>query len=178
MKKFFLICIFIPAILVAWFFWYERPRSSLYCIARMHEIQQNILHFAPTNSWRDVQAAGGDTSGILPIIFGRTHFHYFLLQEGNINAEAEFRAIFENRKQPKIGDGNFLYAPEYERQIEPLRENESKLAPWWNKDLRSKCTWVYFSTNCAGIVWQIDAYCISTGTNAVLLTHVQKTTAD
>ena len=169
--------------LITLFIWHKQPRSAAHCIVRTHELQQCLLNFYPTIVWKDIQVGGGDVSDILGFIFGRTKYQYFLLQEGDTNAPQEFRGIFQSRKPPKIGEGAFTYSSDTDwraenRHVNVLEGRAAKLAPWWNQSWPGRCQAVYLGTNSSGSAWDIRMYCISSETNAMLLTRISKGTVD
>jgi len=153
-----------------------RPKSEPYCFVKTHEIMRSIFQFQPTNAWSNLRASGGDTSGLIPTIFGRKSFEYFLMQGSDEAALKEIQSMFSNRKVSN-DLSYFLYLPD-DSSSENIRGRAFQIAPWWNGEQQGACTHIYLGTNISGTLWFVDMYGYSRGSNSLLLTHIQKVSAD
>jgi hypothetical protein len=159
---------FIAFLIVAGFsVFYETPKGEGFWTAKAHDLIRDTFQFQPTNNWQDVRGDGGFTFRFL----GRKRVEYFLIQQGARSGLDEIQNKFQTCKTG--GDVSaFSYLPNYDPKNSILEGRAAKIAPWWDLNQASQCTFVRIGTNLQGTAWSMMLFAVPQGSNAVLYTHI------
>jgi len=153
--------------LIAFFVLRQEPKDEQHWVGKAREILRDVFGYETTNTWSDVKASGGVTFSFM----GRKRVEYFLTRKSDARALDEIQSGFGNRK--KSGDvGSFSYLTNYDPSPWKVKGNALDLAPWWNEEMETSCTFVQLGTNLSGTTWSAKLFIYSRGSNTVLYAHI------